>query len=58
MKAINLSDIDIHKMTPDDDIGYFDCEDEDLNEFIREDALNQMNAKISVTYLCQYKEQL
>jgi hypothetical protein len=45
-------------MTPDDDIGYFDCEDEDLNEFIREDALNQMNAKISVTYLCQYKEQL
>ncbi len=58
MKAINLSDINIHEMTPDDDIGYFDCGDEDLNEFIREDALNQMNAKISVTYLCRYKEQV
>jgi hypothetical protein len=42
-------------MTPEDDVGSFDCGDEDLNEFIRKDVLNQMNAKINVTYLCKYK---
>lgn len=54
MSSIKLSSINIQKLTRDDDIGSFDCGDKDLNEFIKEDALNQMNAKISVTYLCRY----
>jgi len=54
MSSIALSDLDIQKITPKDDLRSFDCGDEDLNEFIMDDALNQMNAKINVTYLCRY----
>jgi hypothetical protein len=55
MESISSSDLEITKMTPEDNVNSFDCGDEDLNEFIREDALNQMNAKINVTYLCRHK---
>lgn len=58
MGSINLSDLDIRKISPNDDASSFDCGDEDLNEFIRDDALKQMNAKINVTYLCRYKRQV
>jgi GNAT superfamily N-acetyltransferase len=58
MGSINLSDLDIRKISPDDNVSSFDCGDEDLNEFIRDDALKQLNAKINVTYLCRYKRQV
>lgn len=58
MNHIESADIDIHKLTPEDDVESFDCGDQDLNEFIRDDALNQMNAKINVTYLCRYKKRI
>ncbi len=36
----------------------FDCGDDDLNEFLKDDALNYMKEKIAVTYLCFYENKL
>lgn len=55
MNSIKPNDLNIRKLTPKECITGFDCGDEDLNEFIKEDALNQMDAKINVTYLCKYR---
>jgi GNAT superfamily N-acetyltransferase len=55
MSSIELSELEIKKITPEDDLKVFNCGDEDLNEFIQDDAINQMSAKINVTYLCRYK---
>lgn len=37
------------------DFSDFDCNDEDLNEFIQKDAESQMQSKINVTYACIYE---
>ncbi len=58
MVSIKLSDLEIKMLTHEDNVGIFDCQDEDLNGFIRDDALNQMQAKINVTYLCWYNAQI
>ena len=34
----------------------FDCEDEDLNDFIYNDALNHLHEDLAVTYLCMINE--
>jgi len=34
----------------------FDCENEDLNDFIHNDALKHLNEKLAVTYLCMIDE--
>lgn len=36
----------------------FDCGVQDLNEFLKEDALKHQEEKISVTYLCFYEDKL
>lgn len=33
------------------DLSYFDCDDEDLNDFLKNDALKQQNEKLNVTKL-------
>ena len=54
-EKISLEDIEINKILPRDDVSLFNCGDEDLNEFIQNDALLQMQAKMNVTYLCRDK---
>jgi len=58
MVLIDLNELEIKIISPEDDLGFFDCDDADLNEFVIEDALNQMKARINVTYLCKYKDQI
>jgi predicted N-acetyltransferase YhbS len=58
MTSIKLSELEIKIMAPEDDIGIFNCEDDDLNGFIKDDAINQMNANMNVTYLCNYNGQV
>ncbi|WP_407394199.1 GNAT family N-acetyltransferase [Methanobrevibacter sp.] len=38
-------------LTSEHDLTDFDCGDEELNNFLKEDALNQQNAKLNVTKL-------
>jgi GNAT superfamily N-acetyltransferase len=50
---IDPSKVEVLKLTEDlkhltDD---FDCGDQDLNEFVKEDALTYVNGKIAVTYI-------
>jgi len=52
---ISLDDIIIEKLIKNDDVSGFDCGDKDLNDFIQNDAISQMQAKMNVTYLCKYQ---
>lgn len=58
METINSSDLEIFKVKPYDDLSSFECGNEDLNEFIKLDALKQMNANLNVTYLCRYQGEI
>ena len=40
------------------DLSYFDCGDEELNDFLKNDALKQQNSKLNVTKLVVYKEKI
>ncbi|HIH19734.1 TPA: GNAT family N-acetyltransferase [Candidatus Micrarchaeota archaeon] len=39
------------------DLGAFDCQDEDLNEFLKKDAFSYQKNGIAQTYVCQYSNQ-
>ena len=55
--TINLSRLQIEKLS-DSNIaitGQFDCGDQDLNEFLRDDALKHQKERIAATYLCFYE---
>lgn len=45
------------QLTSDTDIKPFKCADEDLNEFLLEDAKHFQNELMAVTYLIEYMEQ-
>ena len=36
----------------------FDCGDEELNEFLLEDYIKNLESKICIIYLCKYKEKI
>ena len=40
------------------DLTKFDCGNEDLNEFLRDDSLKQQNAMLNITYLVIYREEI
>lgn len=42
-------------LTEKHDLSNFDCGDEDLNEFLKEDALSQQSSRLNVTKLIMYK---
>ena len=46
--------LDIRKLNLSDDIGYFDCGNSDLNEYIRYQALEQQDEGSSTTYLARH----
>ena len=41
-------------LTEKHDLSYFDCGDEDLNDFLKKDALTQQKEKLNVTKLIMY----
>ncbi len=51
-KADYTIDYRIDRLNASHDFSNFDCMDDDLNEFIREDALNYQEDNVSVTYVC------
>jgi hypothetical protein len=42
-------------LTENHDVTHFDCGDDDLNDFLKNDALKQQNANLNVTKLVIYK---
>lgn len=46
-----LSDFNFTPLTPDIDLTSFDCEDADINEFLKDDAWNYQREKMANTYL-------
>lgn len=45
--------MELVKLTPSHDITQFDCGDNDLNEFLRDNALNFTNNRIANTYVLE-----
>ncbi len=57
---IDLSTLRLKKLS-DNNISltkFFDCSDDDLNEFLKEDSLKHQKERIAVTYLCFYKDDI
>jgi GNAT superfamily N-acetyltransferase len=48
---LELSDFQFTELTEDVDLSAFDCDDSDINEFLKEDSLNYQKQKIANTYL-------
>jgi GNAT superfamily N-acetyltransferase len=56
MISLSPDDIVIEKLQEEDNISSFDSGDEEINDFIQNDSLKQMQAKMNVTYLCKTKD--
>lgn len=48
---MELSDFHFTQLTNDINLSAFDCDDADINEFLKEDSLNYQKQKIANTYL-------
>lgn len=46
-----LEDFIISPLTPDFDVSTFDCGNSDINEFLKEDALNYQNHHLANTFV-------
>ncbi len=57
-ESIDFSELDIVKLSAGFDLSIFDCDDSDLNSFLKEDALLYQNGLLAITYLCLYKNQV
>lgn len=55
---MELSAFSFSSLGNDVDFGNFDCGDEDINEYIKEDALLYQNQRIASTYLFSDKEKI
>ncbi len=55
---IEFIELDIVKLSVGFDLSIFDCEDNDLNSFLKDDALIYQNGSLAITYLCLYKNQI
>ena len=53
---MDLSDFDFSLLNNDDALDCFDCEDDEINEFLLEDSKKFQNEKITNTYL--FKEEI
>lgn len=56
--TVELDKIDIRKLTIDDDTASFDCKEQELNEYIRDEAKKQQRDGAAVVYLAWYDAQL
>ena len=48
----------IDKLNKNSDLNTFSCGLEDMDEFLKNDALNQQNENLSVTYLVRYDDEI
>jgi GNAT superfamily N-acetyltransferase len=48
---LQLSELYFTELTPDHDLSLFDCDDKDINEFLKEDALKYQEHRMANTYL-------
>ena len=55
---IDISDLTLKRLSLDFEFSDFDCEIQDLNEFLKDDAVNYANELMAVTYLLYDKQQL
>lgn len=59
MKAKNiLENYHYEKLTKDHDLSNFSCGVDDLDEFLKEDALDQQEKNLNVTYLAMYDDEI
>lgn len=56
MAPINWNDISVEPLNSDHDFSSFYCVDDDLNDFIKNDARREQECMLSRTYLFSYKE--
>ncbi len=56
--GIDPSLVEVEELSKAYDFSLFDCEDKDLNEFLKEDALRYRDQLISKTFIVFYKEQV
>lgn len=55
---IEFNELDIVKLSTGFDLSAFNCGDEDLNSFLKDDAITYQKGSLAVTYLCLYKNQI
>ncbi len=55
---IDFNNLDIVKLSSGFDLSNFDCGDNDLDSFLKDDALLYQNGSLAVTYICLYKNQI
>lgn len=55
---MNIDELQIVRLTQDYKLKEFDCGDQDLNEFLLNDAKDYQKGLIAVTYLVEYHEEL
>ena len=48
---MSLTDFDFELLTEEFDLSKFDCDDQDINEFLKEDALNNQREQMANTYI-------
>jgi len=58
--AVNISrdDVTIFPLSARHDTSSFNCTNHDLNDFLKNDAIENQEQMVSRTYVCFYKEQL
>ncbi len=57
-QPITIFNVEIKELSNVYDLSLFDCEDRDLNEFIKQDAFNYRKQLIAKTFLVIYQEQV
>lgn len=57
-EQIDISELDIVKLSSGFDLSAFDCGDPDLNSFLKDDALLYQKGSLAVIYLCLYKNHI
>ncbi|MBN1323911.1 MAG: GNAT family N-acetyltransferase [Methanotrichaceae archaeon] len=58
MEKIPQNELRLSALTKRHDLNYFNSTSDELNDFLKNDALDGQNSMISRTYLCFYKERL
>ena len=51
---MDFSDLELIRLTTDHEIKPFDCEDDDLNDFLYNDAKNHLEDLYAVTFILEY----
>ena len=55
---MNLEDVRIVRLSTEQELSDFDCGNEDLNDFLLNDAKDYQNSLIAVTYLVKHDEEV